>query len=154
MASADQDRLLQYIFPTERLPAHTQELLRSPMGRRRLEMWPQYSGRIHMDALGRPQVWKAVMPFVCRVSFYRRRVSCFVTTMSGSVHKSAGVRFCVCGTLRIESAHGVLLGVLLLMCMNPFCPLKLPCTRGCCPSHPAHATKHCELELMHFLVIV
>lgn len=76
MASADVDRLLQYIFPTERLPAHTQELLKTPVGRRQLELWPQYAGRIHMDALGRPQVYLNVFEyFMFWTAFYVLRGS-------------------------------------------------------------------------------
>uniref|UniRef100_A0A7S2VW20 Uncharacterized protein n=1 Tax=Chlamydomonas chlamydogama TaxID=225041 RepID=A0A7S2VW20_9CHLO len=46
MHSADADKLIQYIFPVERLPAHTQELLKTFAGRRELERWPQYAGHL------------------------------------------------------------------------------------------------------------
>lgn len=56
MASADADHLVQYIFPPERLPAHTQELLKDAVGRRLLDSWPQYRHRVRQDGAGRPQV--------------------------------------------------------------------------------------------------
>jgi hypothetical protein len=46
MEAADKDKRIQFIFPIERLPAHTQELLKTPAGRKALERWPQYAGRI------------------------------------------------------------------------------------------------------------
>eukprot|EP00879_Flechtneria_rotunda_P023522 GHRR01024884.1.p1 GENE.GHRR01024884.1~~GHRR01024884.1.p1 ORF type:complete len:956 (+),score=357.62 GHRR01024884.1:92-2959(+) len=53
---ADGDQLIQFLFPPERLPAHTQELLRLPAGRLELDSWPQYHGRLRLDAAGRCQV--------------------------------------------------------------------------------------------------
>ncbi|KAG2501874.1 hypothetical protein HYH03_000372 [Edaphochlamys debaryana] len=78
MAQADSDRLVQYIFPTERLPAHTQELLKEPqgLGRRVLDSWPQYRGRIRQDAAGRPQVFLNVFEyFMFWTAFYVLRGS-------------------------------------------------------------------------------
>ncbi|KXZ52315.1 hypothetical protein GPECTOR_10g947 [Gonium pectorale] len=78
MAQADSDRLVQYIFPTERLPAHTQELLKEPqgLGRRLLDSWPQYRGRIRHDAAGRPQVYLNLFEyFVFWTAFYVLRGS-------------------------------------------------------------------------------
>ena len=56
MERADADRLVQYIFPPERLPAHTQELLKDAAGRKLLDTWPQYRHHIRQDGAGRPQV--------------------------------------------------------------------------------------------------
>ncbi|KAG2439532.1 hypothetical protein HXX76_004885 [Chlamydomonas incerta] len=78
MAQADNDRLVQYIFPTERLPAHTQELLKEPggLGRRLLDTWPQYRGRIRADVTGRPQVFLNVLEyFMFWTAFYVLRGS-------------------------------------------------------------------------------
>ncbi|PNW82237.1 hypothetical protein CHLRE_06g278126v5 [Chlamydomonas reinhardtii] len=78
MAQADNDRLVQYIFPTERLPAHTQELLKEPggLGRRLLDSWPQYRGRIRPDVTGRPQVFLNVLEyFMFWTAFYVLRGS-------------------------------------------------------------------------------
>ncbi|KAG2445175.1 hypothetical protein HYH02_008643 [Chlamydomonas schloesseri] len=78
MAQADNDRLVQYIFPTERLPAHTQELLKEPggLGRRLLDTWPQYRGRIRTDVTGRPQVFLNVLEyFMFWTAFYVLRGS-------------------------------------------------------------------------------
>ncbi len=48
MHSADAERVIQYLFPLERLPAHTQELLKRPAGRKELSRWPQYAGRLQV----------------------------------------------------------------------------------------------------------
>lgn len=50
MHSADAERVIQYLFPLERLPAHTQELLKRPAGRKELSAWPQYAGRLQVGA--------------------------------------------------------------------------------------------------------
>lgn len=54
--AADADAIIQFLFPPERLPAHTQELLRVPAGLRELNGWPQYKGRLRLDNMGRCQV--------------------------------------------------------------------------------------------------
>lgn len=77
MLRADADELIQYVFPVERLPTHTQVgtvgqhftftrcardatprqmLLSLPAGRTHLGKWPQYAGRIVVDASGRCQL--------------------------------------------------------------------------------------------------
>ncbi|EFJ53110.1 hypothetical protein VOLCADRAFT_127384 [Volvox carteri f. nagariensis] len=78
MAQADSDDLVQYIFPTERLPAHTQELLKEPQGYglRLLDAWPQYRGRIRADPAGRPQVYLNLFEyFMFWTAFYVLRGS-------------------------------------------------------------------------------
>ncbi|GLC41058.1 hypothetical protein PLESTB_000948000 [Pleodorina starrii] len=78
MAQADSDHLVQYIFPTERLPAHTQELLKEPngLGRRLLDTWPQYRGRLRHDPAGRPQVYLNLFEyFMFWTAFYVLRGS-------------------------------------------------------------------------------
>lgn len=42
MSVADADGSIRFMFPRERLPAHTQMMLASPAGRKELELWPQY----------------------------------------------------------------------------------------------------------------
>ncbi|GBF95518.1 hypothetical protein Rsub_07868 [Raphidocelis subcapitata] len=54
--AADAGRLIHFLFPPERLPAHTQELLQTAGGRAELERWPQYRGRLRAEAGGRCQV--------------------------------------------------------------------------------------------------
>jgi hypothetical protein len=44
MASADADGAVEFAFPRERLPAHTQLLLASPAGRAVAAAWPQFGG--------------------------------------------------------------------------------------------------------------
>jgi hypothetical protein len=56
MRAADADRLIHFLFPPERLPAHTQEMLQSAGGRAELDRWPQYHGRLRADGGGRCQV--------------------------------------------------------------------------------------------------
>ncbi|MEW5297300.1 MAG: hypothetical protein WDW36_000517 [Sanguina aurantia] len=63
IASADSLGLIQYIFPIERLPAHTQQLLKSSAGIAELSAWPQYAGRISLDGNGKPQVLLNVLSF-------------------------------------------------------------------------------------------
>ncbi|GLI62983.1 hypothetical protein VaNZ11_005840 [Volvox africanus] len=78
MAQADSDRLVEYIFPTERLPAHTQELLKEPQGYgiKLLGTWPQYRGRIRSDATGHPQVYLNLFEyFMFWTAFYVLRGS-------------------------------------------------------------------------------
>jgi hypothetical protein len=48
--AADARHAVQFLFPPERLPAHTQELLKSPADWRELERWPQYRGSLRVDA--------------------------------------------------------------------------------------------------------
>ncbi|GIL77653.1 hypothetical protein Vretifemale_7145 [Volvox reticuliferus] len=78
MAQADSDRLVEYIFPTERLPAHTQELLKEPQGYgiKLLSTWPQYRGRIRSDATGHPQIYLNLFEyFMFWTAFYVLRGS-------------------------------------------------------------------------------
>ncbi|KAK9831540.1 hypothetical protein WJX81_007383 [Elliptochloris bilobata] len=56
MQSADSDAIIQFSFPLERLPTHTQLLLASEAGRAELERWPQYRGRLLVDGAGRAHV--------------------------------------------------------------------------------------------------
>ncbi|WIA17648.1 hypothetical protein OEZ85_014453 [Tetradesmus obliquus] len=74
--SADGDSIIQFMFPPERLPAHTQELLRLPAGRLELDGWPQYHGRLRLDGMGRCQVHLAMFQyFMFWAAFYVLRGS-------------------------------------------------------------------------------
>ncbi|BDA48624.1 hypothetical protein COCOBI_12-3050 [Coccomyxa sp. Obi] len=76
MHSADADGLIKFMFPLERLPTHTQLLLASEAGRKELERWPQYRGRIFQDPQGRTQIHLNVLSyFLFWMAFYVLRGS-------------------------------------------------------------------------------
>eukprot|EP00798_Chlamydomonas_sp_ICE-L_P029152 gene29154-32373_t len=93
MQSADADQLIQFIFPVERLPAHTQELLRRVAGRLELTHWPQYKDRVVRDSSGHIQVFLNVFEYyMFWTAFYvlRGGRSCDSYTGSGSRSRGGG----------------------------------------------------------------
>eukprot|EP00201_Polytomella_parva_P024177 CAMPEP_0175043082 /NCGR_PEP_ID=MMETSP0052_2-20121109/2961_1 /TAXON_ID=51329 ORGANISM="Polytomella parva, Strain SAG 63-3" /NCGR_SAMPLE_ID=MMETSP0052_2 /ASSEMBLY_ACC=CAM_ASM_000194 /LENGTH=1055 /DNA_ID=CAMNT_0016306045 /DNA_START=154 /DNA_END=3317 /DNA_ORIENTATION=+ len=73
ISSVDAEKLVKFLFPLERLPSHTQELLKSGVGRSVLSSWPQYACLASMDeqAIFGQQIQVSVLQyFLLWTAFY------------------------------------------------------------------------------------
>jgi hypothetical protein len=65
MYSADADGSALFLFPRERLPAHTQMMLATPAGRAALGAWPQYARAVGLDPGGHARIQVGVFQYFC-----------------------------------------------------------------------------------------